>query len=218
MLGSGSPVAASQEASMTGRIGDKLMIIPRQSHEPVREGEIREVRNEPYGLVYRVHWSDTGQESFLPHGPNVVITHRHPGSTEQASAEETPWLSRLRHPLEWRHARDLERHHQEGYKRLARRVEEIITGLGLIEEDWSISAGRAFHMPQVISVDPGPPVGVDIRLLPGQSPEDFSAHAATIAYDLGMVEVRIVPLGPSDIRLELLPHNRRAGSHQLARD
>jgi hypothetical protein len=51
---------------MTGRIGDKLMIIPRQSHEPVREGEIREVRNEPYGLVYRVHWSslkDRGRSS-----------------------------------------------------------------------------------------------------------------------------------------------------------
>ena len=196
---------------MTGRIGDEIVIIPRESHEPVRVGEIREVRNDPGGVVYRVHWSDTRRESLLPHGPNVVIKHRRSGGTGQASAEQTPWLSRFRHPLERRHARDVERRHQAAYDRLAERVEEIITGLGLIEDDWSISAGRVYHTPQVISVDPGPPLGVDIRILPGQSPEDFSAHAATIAYDLGMADVRVVPLGPADIRLELLPHDHHAG-------
>lgn len=196
---------------MTGRIGDEIMIIPRESREPVREGQIREVRNDPGGVVYRVHWSDTCQESLLPHGPEVVIKRRRSGGTGQASAEQTPWLSRLRHPRERRHARDVERRHQAAYERLAERVEEIITGLGLIEDDYSVSAGRVYHMPEVILVHPGPPLGVDIRMLPGQSPDDFSAHAAAIAYDLGMANVRVVPLGPSDIRLELLPHDRHAG-------
>jgi hypothetical protein len=196
---------------MTARVGDEIMIIPQDLHEPVREGQIREVRNDLDGVVYLVQWSDTGHESMLPHGPNVVIKHRHTGGTEAVTGGEPPWLSRLRHPLEWRHNRDLEQRQQAGYEQLASRVEEIIAGLGLTQSDFSIAAGRVFHIPQVVFVDPGPPVGLDIRILPGQSPTDFSRHAAAIAYDLGMAEVRVVPLGPSLIRLELLPHDRLPG-------
>lgn len=196
---------------MTAQLGDEIMVIPQQLHEPVREGHIREVRRDSGGVVYMVQWSETGYESLLPHGPNVVIKHRRPGGAGRATAEKTRWLSRLRHPLEWRYTRDLERRHQAADERLAERVEEIIAGLGLIEDDWSIAGGRVYHIPQVISVDPGPPVTVDIRILPGQSPEDFSAHAATITYALGMAEVRVVALGPSVIRLELLPHDRLSG-------
>lgn len=196
---------------MTARVGDEIMITPQELHGPVREGQIREVRNDPGGVVYLVQWSDTGQESLLPHGPDVVIKHRHTPGGQAVTAGDTPWVSRLRHPLEWRHHRDLERRQQDGYERLARRVEEIIAGLGLTHDDFSIAAGRVFHAPEVVSVDPGPPVGLDIRILPGQSPDDFSAHAAAIAYDLGMAEVRVVPVGPSVIRLELLPHDRLPG-------
>jgi hypothetical protein len=196
---------------MTARVGDDIMITSQELHEPVREGQIREVRNDPGGVVYRVQWSDTGYESMLPHGPDVVIKHRHTPAGEAVAAGDTPWLGRLRHPLEWRHNRDLGRRQQAEYERLAWRAEEIIAGLGLTQSDFSIAAGRVFHVPQVVSVDPGPPVGLDIRILPGQSPDDFSAHAAAIAYDLGMAEVRVVPLGPSVIRLELLPHDRLPG-------
>jgi hypothetical protein len=197
---------------MTVRVGDEIMILTRDLHRPVREGQIREVRHDLDGVVYLVHWSDTDHESLLPHGPNVVIKHRHSGGTAAVAGAETRWVSRLRHPLEWRHNRDLERRQQAGYEQLARRVEEIIVGLDLVQSDFSIAAGRVFHAPEVVSVDPGPPVGLDIRILPGQSPKDFSKHAAAIAYDLGMAEVRVVPLGPSVIRLELLPHAPLAGS------
>ena len=81
---------------MTARVGDEIMIIPQDLHEPVREGQIREVRNDLDGVVYLVQWSDTGHESMLPHGPNVVIKHRHTGGTEAVTGGETPWLSRLR--------------------------------------------------------------------------------------------------------------------------
>jgi hypothetical protein len=197
---------------MTARVGDEIMIIPADPHEPVREGQIREVRNDPDGVVYLVQWSGTGHESLLPHGPEVVIKHRHvPGDEAAAAGATTPLLSRVRHPLQWGHHRDLERRRQVGYERLARRVEEIIAGLGLTQSDFSIASGRVFHMPEVVSVNPGPPVALDIRMLAGQSPEDYSAHAAAIAYDLGMAEVRVVPLGPAAIRLELLPHERLPG-------
>jgi hypothetical protein len=196
---------------MTARIGDEILITSQEPHEPVREGQIREVRYDPGGVVYRVQWSGTGYESLLPHGPDVVIKRRHPRGTKAVTGGKTPWLSMLRHPLEWRHNRNLEQRQQAGYEQLAWRVEEIIAGLELTQSDFSIAAGRVFHIPQVISVDPGPPVGLDIRILPGQSPDDFSAHAATIAYDLGIAEVVVVPLGPSVIRLELLPHHRLPG-------
>lgn len=96
------------------------------------------------------------------------------------------------------HAR--QRHDEE----LARRVHDIIAGLGLIQSDFSIGGGRVVHIPEMVSVVAGPPVGLHIRLLPGQTPDDFAAHAPAIAYNLDVTEVRVVPLEPSLIRLDLL--------------
>ena len=131
------------------------MILPQELHEPLREGQIREIRNDRDGVVYLVQWSDTGHESLLPHGPDVVIKHRHTPGGEAVTAGNAPWRDGLRHPLEWRHNRDLERRQQVGYERLAQRVEEIIAGLELTQSDFSIAGGRIFHIPQVISVDTG---------------------------------------------------------------
>lgn len=95
--------------------------------------------------------------------------------------------------------------HQEHDHRLARRAQEVIVGLGLTQTDFSIAAGRIIRIPQVISVTAGPPVGLHIRTLPGQTPDDFAAHAPALAYNLGVPKVHVVPLGPSLIRLDLLP-------------
>jgi hypothetical protein len=56
----------------------------------------------------------------------------------------------------------------------------------------------------VVAADTGPPAWVEIEVLPGQSALDFSEHAPALAYDLGVSEIRVVPVGPSRIRLELL--------------
>ena len=48
-----------EEAPMTARVGDEIMIMPQELHEPVREGQIREIRHDPGGVVYLVQWSDT---------------------------------------------------------------------------------------------------------------------------------------------------------------
>jgi hypothetical protein len=113
--------------------------------------------------------------------------------------------SLLRRPLARCHARQLERARQEHKQWLAWRVEDIIAGRGLARMYFSIGGGRDWHVPQVVSVVDGPPVGLDIRTLPGQTPDDFTKHAPAIAYNLGVAEVRVVPLEPSLIRLELLP-------------
>lgn len=111
----------------------------------------------------------------------------------------------------WRRTRRLQRARQRHdqwlkrtHQRLARDVQEIIAGCGLIQADYSISSGRCVHIPQVMSVVTGPPVGLDIKLLPGQTPADFEAHTSAIAFHLGVAEVRVIPGPPSMIRLELL--------------
>ena len=101
--------------------------------------------------------------------------------------------------------RQPDRTRQEHDQELAWRVQDIIAGLGLIQTDSSIAGGRSVHIPHVVSVAAGPPVGLHIRTLPGQTPDNFAAHAPAIAYNLGVAEVRVVPLGPSLIRLDLLP-------------
>ncbi|MGH3670083.1 MAG: hypothetical protein ACRDSH_05545, partial [Pseudonocardiaceae bacterium] len=64
---------------------------------------------------------------------------------------------------------------------------------------------RSYHFPQVVSVDEGPPVSLTVRLLQGQTPDEVAVHAPAIAYDLGVSDVRVDPIGPLLIRLELLP-------------
>ena len=103
-----------------------------------------------------------------------------------------------------KYTRELERMRQEGEQLLAWRVQDIIVGLGLTQADYSMGGGRTLHIPEVVSVTERP-VGLDIRMLPGQIPDDFAAHAERIAYNLGVAEIRVVPLGPSLIRLILVP-------------
>lgn len=204
---------------MTANIGDKIMIRPQGAHQPVHEGEIREIRDDPDGIAYLVRWSDTGYENLLRPGPDVVVTQA-PGYRNEPDAMgaggEAPRLSGLLHPLAWRHNRELEREQQAHDAQLARRLQDVLFGLGLTHIDFSVGAGRTVHAPDVVAVTAGPPVGLDIDMLPGQTPDDYAAHSSAIAYNLGVDEIRIVPLGPSRIRLELLPRTRRAGKQKIS--
>ncbi|MGH8603603.1 MAG: hypothetical protein ACREXR_12760, partial [Gammaproteobacteria bacterium] len=109
------------------------------------------------------------------------------------------WLSRL---LERRHARQLERMRQAAYARRTRYVHKIIAERGLTQSDYSIGGGRCVHIPQVVAMDDGPPETMDILMLVGQTPDEFAAQASAIAYNLGVVEVRVVPIAHHLIRLE----------------
>jgi hypothetical protein len=99
--------------------------------------------------------------------------------------------------------RQLEHRRQEKAWQLASRLEELIIGCGLTQLGHTLNGDFNVHAPQVLSVDDGSPVRVDIHILPGQTPDHFANHARTIAYDLDLAEVRVVPLGPSRVRLEL---------------
>jgi hypothetical protein len=120
--------------------------------------------------------------------------------------EDVGLVSRLlQRPRVRRRARWLELMRQQDNQRLASRVQDILVGRGLTQGYYGIIGGRSLYVPQVMSVVAGPPVGLYIRILPGQTPNDFAAHAPAIAYNLGVVEVRVVPIETSLIRLELLP-------------
>ncbi|MGH3823018.1 MAG: hypothetical protein ACRDRA_09330 [Pseudonocardiaceae bacterium] len=94
---------------------------------------------------------------------------------------------------------------QENDHQLALRVQDIFVARGLTRSGFSIAGGYTLHIPEVVAVTAGPPTRLDIRTLSGQLLDDFAARAPAIAYDLGVAEVRVVALGPSLIRLELLP-------------
>lgn len=103
-------------------------------------------------------------------------------------------------------------------EQLAKEVLAILVGCGLNQTGTSLAGGQNFYFPQVIEVvDPpvgliGPIEGLIIRILPGQSPDDYAKHAKTIAYNLDRDHVEVVPLGPYLIRLELWP-KRAPGSY-----
>ena len=115
-----------------------------------------------------------------------------------------PLPSPLVHPVARYRARKLERERQAERQRFAWRVQDILVGVGLGRTDFSTGGGRVIRGPDVISMTAGPPVQLRIRILPGQTPDDFIAQASAIAYGLGVADVRVVPLSPSLIRLDLL--------------
>lgn len=194
---------------MTAHIGDEITIMSQVLHQPMRAGEIRGVSAGPGGTAYLVQWSDTGYVSLLHSGSDVVINHPHGPGNEEVPAGAVPWLSRLRHPLAWRHSP--ERRHHVRDEQLAWRVQGIVARLGLIHTDF-VGGEQITHIPQVLSMVVGPPVGLEVHTLPGQTSDEFAAHAPAIAYSLGVDEVRVVPLGPSRIRLDLLTRDPEAAA------
>lgn len=73
------------------RFGDEIMIVSQALHRPVREGEIREVRDGPGGVAYLARWSDNGHESLLWPGPDAVIKHLHGCGTSAREVVTTSW-------------------------------------------------------------------------------------------------------------------------------
>jgi hypothetical protein len=133
--------------------------------------------------------------------PTETVASR-PSLLHHLLARYRTWqLERRRQENAWQ----LERRRQENAWQLASRVEDVIIGCGLGQLSYSLSGSFDLRAPQVLSVVDGPPVGVDILILPGQMPDHFAEHAPAIAYNLGVTGVRVVPLGPSRIRLELFP-------------
>ncbi|MGH3685056.1 MAG: hypothetical protein ACRDQY_05545 [Pseudonocardiaceae bacterium] len=99
-------------------------------------------------------------------------------------------------------------------QRYAWKVQDILVGCGLSQPGASPVGGQLFHIPLVIKIEGRPPNQLTIQILPGQSPKHYEAHAETIAYNLGVDEVHVFPLGPYEILLKLVRNgqNQPVGS------
>ena len=96
---------------------------------------------------------------------------------------------------------------QASDKLFIRRVQNSLARCGLHRIQYTSTGEETLHTPRLVAADAQPPSWVQIDMLPGQSAEDFAAHAPAIAHALGVPHVWIVPLGRSRIRLELpAPH------------
>jgi hypothetical protein len=97
-----------------------------------------------------------------------------------------------------------ERIRRESDQRRAWQVQDILVGCGLFQSGYGIAGGIKYHVPYVVSLDRGPPESLEIRILPGQMPNDYAAHAQRIAYNLRVNHVEVITLDePYMIRLEL---------------
>jgi len=72
---------------MQASVGDRLVVRSRHLGEPVRDGEILEVRRPDGTPPYLVRWSDNGHEALVFPGPDAYVQHfqhHHPPSTPDA--------------------------------------------------------------------------------------------------------------------------------------
>ncbi|MBL0886956.1 DUF1918 domain-containing protein [Myceligenerans indicum] len=72
---------------MWARTGDRLVVQGHELGEPVRDGEVLEVRGPDGSPPYLVQWSDSGRTTLVFPGSDAVVQHfggpdddfRHPG-------------------------------------------------------------------------------------------------------------------------------------------
>jgi hypothetical protein len=58
---------------MHAKVGDRLVVHPSHLDEPIRDGEIMEVRGPDGQAPYLVRWSDDGHESLVFPGPGMQV-------------------------------------------------------------------------------------------------------------------------------------------------
>lgn len=60
---------------MHASVGDRLIVHGTHVDDPVRDGEIIEVRGKNGEPPYVVRWSDDGHEGFVFPGPDATVQH-----------------------------------------------------------------------------------------------------------------------------------------------
>jgi DNA segregation ATPase FtsK/SpoIIIE, S-DNA-T family len=139
--------------------------------------------------------------TLVSSGVSISPVDEHPALMDRRRSRWTPrWLQR------W-----LERRREvDELGRWANEVmwqwNDTMDGIGLAHR--TTSAGRipVLVVPQVQLVEPGPPVSLLVRVLPGQIVDDFQAQAHRIAASMDVPMVHITPYGHGLIKVALLDH------------
>jgi Domain of unknown function (DUF1918) len=61
---------------MDASVGDRIVIRSRHTGQPVRAGQVTEVRGRDGGAPYLVRWDDSGHETLYFPGTDAAIEHR----------------------------------------------------------------------------------------------------------------------------------------------
>jgi hypothetical protein len=78
MAGASVRIEATEERTMSVRVGDRIVIHGHKLGEPPRDCEVLEVRGKDGGSPYLVRWGDDGHESlFFPGNDATVQSFRH---------------------------------------------------------------------------------------------------------------------------------------------
>jgi DNA segregation ATPase FtsK/SpoIIIE, S-DNA-T family len=88
-------------------------------------------------------------------------------------------------------------------QRLAVRMTDVLMGTALARRDVTGGGGPVVLSPQVAAVMIGPPLCMNLRLLPGQTAADVELESDRLAEAFGARRVRIIPRAPGWVRVEL---------------
>ena len=125
------------------------------------------------------------------------VTDRIVDEDEGSSSWMPRWLRRHRE------ADDLARWVSD----VTRQWTDTMDGARLAEHGQSAAKLPVTVAPQVESVDPGPPMTLLVRMLPGQSVDDFQEKAQRIATGMEVSKVEIAPFDGALINVVLLDHD-----------
>ncbi|MGH3696101.1 MAG: hypothetical protein ACRDRX_19270 [Pseudonocardiaceae bacterium] len=132
--------------------------------------------------------------------PSISGTRRRVDSRDEPVAAHSWW------PPRW-----LRRQREE--RELARWVTEVswqwsdaVDDANLTRHSQTAAKIPVTIAPQVHSVEPGPPVTLLVRMLAGQTVDDFQTHAQGIADGMGVPMVHIEPYDTGWITVSLLDH------------
>jgi hypothetical protein len=64
-----------RRVAMKAAVGDRLVVRSPHVDDPVRDGEIIELRHEDGSPPYVVRWSDNGHEALVFPGPDAYVEH-----------------------------------------------------------------------------------------------------------------------------------------------
>ncbi len=72
-----APLPRAKEAAVRAEVGDQIVVRSAHVDDPVRDGEVLEVRGPDGGPPYRVRWADTGHDALFFPGPDATVNHLH---------------------------------------------------------------------------------------------------------------------------------------------
>ncbi len=127
--------------------------------------------------------------------------------TRRVDERDEPVAAPSWSPLRWLERRREERDFARWVTEVGWQWSDAVDDADLTRHTQSVAKVPLTIAPQVHSVEPGPPVTLLVRMLPGQTVDDFQSNAQCIADGMRVPMVDIEPYDTGWITVVLLDHN-----------